>query len=85
VSNGAAPKTGTARPREGSLQSRTASQLQPAVPQVTKLDIAPRSQPKPASQAEQTRDGMSDIVGVSLLPLFPSPYSCFQPMSLTFS
>lgn len=64
VNNTAAPKAGVARPREGSIQSRPASQLQPAVPQVSKPDNAPRSQPKTATQADHTRDNMPEVTPV---------------------
>ncbi|KAK1757613.1 La-related protein 1A [Echria macrotheca] len=58
------PKSSATRPREGSVQARATSQLQPAVPNTTG---AAKSQPKGTNQgnAEQPRESGADALNVS--------------------
>ncbi|KAK5655041.1 hypothetical protein OQA88_6800 [Cercophora sp. LCS_1] len=69
VNGSAGSKTGTTRPREGSMQSRTTSQPQPVVPQSAKpssADSQTKDQRKQSSpvNGEQVREAGPEIVAV---------------------
>jgi len=68
ASGSAGPKAAATRPREGSIQSRTTSQSQPAIPHVAK-DAVSKDQRKPtnSSAAEQARESAPDTSAVSLV------------------